>query len=366
VHGSVAARNVLFGPDGRVLLSDFGLGDAGAGPESDRAAFEELARSAADLLPASYSGARRRAVVAGIGVAAVIAAAAATLGGPGAKPPRVTPVLKGAIVLGSKLPATGVDSLDCDGQIPTGASRQCTLFQTRLAGRNQVVRSSGAVRRWAVRGARGQLALQVLRLHRGVFQSIARTDYVNVPDRRLHILAANLPVRAGDLVGLQVAPGAAVGVLRAVKGATTARSFASLAFNARPIDSGAKSGFDYEILLRVEYVPGARVDLPGLLSGRAAERAPRGDQLASRDVEPRQGQLRTLALVRLPAAIAVDLFDAGRRLERLVVAGADVRGRVLGFDGFGEPIVRLHWRNPDGQSVDRDYAVGSRSIAPSS
>lgn len=365
VHGSLSARNVLIGSDGRALLTDFGLGDNDASAETDRAALAALARSAAEALPAPQQRGRRRMLMAGMGVAAVIAAAATLLGGPSVKSDRAPAVLPGARVLGSSLPAGGVDSLDCEGQVATGASRQCTLIQTRLGGRAVVATSDGAIRRWAVRGAHGELALQVLRRHGSVFQAITRTDFARIPDERLHVLAANLPIRAGDVVGLQVTPGAAVGVRRAVKGATTARSFAALTFKARTFDRGARSGFDYEVLLRVEYEPGARATVSGLLSGRAAAKAPAGQELVSRDVEPLQGQVRTLALVALPGAIAVDLFNSGRRLERLVVAGADVRGRVLGFDTFGEPIVRLRWRNPDGQSVARDYAVGSRSIAPS-
>ncbi|MCW3064185.1 MAG: hypothetical protein JWN32_1357, partial [Solirubrobacterales bacterium] len=42
------------------------------------------------------------------------------------------------------------------------------------------------------------------------------------------------------------------------------------------------------------------------------------------------------------------------------------RGRLLSFDTLGEPTVRLRWRNPDGRTVSHDYAVGSRSLAPSS
>jgi serine/threonine-protein kinase len=366
VHGSVSARNVLVGSDGRALLTDFGLGDADASAESDRAELQELARSAAAVLPPPPRPARRANILAGIAAAALVATAAALFGGSDPKPGHGLQVLAGARVLGSALAPAGIESRDCNGRPPSGASPQCTLVQTRLTGRVLVAPGDGVIRRWTVRGGRGRLALQVLRPHGRSFDAVTRTDYADISGDGLHRLPANLPIRTGDLVGLQVTPGAAIGVRRGVKGATVARSFAPPTFTARPIDGGAGSGLRYEVLLRVEYVPGARPDVGGLLSGRAAARAAAGVQLASRDVEPRSGQVRTLALVRVEGRIAVDLFDSGRRLQRLTVAGADAGGRALGFDTLGEPIVRLHWRNPGGGIVDRDYAVGSRSVAPSS
>jgi hypothetical protein len=378
VHGAIGARNVLVAADGRALVSDFGLGPAGATPESDLAAFAALVRerlgdaapgpTAAAIVSAAPRARRRRrpATLLAVGGVVALAAVAAVLAASTGPRERALSPLRGAQALGSALPSTGVDSVDCDGRPPTGGSPQCTLVQTGLRRRPLGASRDGAIRRWAVRGARGNLALQVVRRRGRTFEAIARTPYVRIPDAGLHVLPANLAIRVGDLVGLQVAPGAAIGVRRGVTGAATARSFAPFTFTTQPVDHGEGTGFDYEVLLRVDYVPGARATAPGLLSGRAAERAPAGRELATRDVEPRPGQVRTAALVALGDRIAVDLLDGGRRLVRLPVADADARGVVQSFDTLGEPTVRLRWRNPDGRVVGHDYAVGSGSLTPSS
>jgi hypothetical protein len=385
VHGCVSLRNVLVAPGGNALLSDFGLGAADASAESDRAAFAALVRdclgdfspaptaagivrAAAATLPEPERASRRgwRARLLEVGALAVAAALVAVLAWPDTDTRPVPPVLQGAQALGSSLAAAGVDSVDCDGRPPAGGSPHCILVQTKLPGRRLSVSRAGAIRRWAVRGARGKLALEVLRRRGQTFEAVARTPYVRIPDAGLNVLPANLSIRPGDVVGLQVTPGAAVGVSRAVEGAATARSFAALAFTARRVDHPEGTGFDHEVLLRVEYVPGARAALRGVLSGQAAARAPAGRQLSSRDVETGDGTLRTVALVRVADRIAVELLDAERRLVRLPVADAHPRGRLMRFDTLGEPTVRLRWRNPGGEVVGHDYAVGSRSIAPSS
>jgi hypothetical protein len=74
--------------------------------------------------------------------------------------------------------------------------------------------------------------------------------------------------------------------------------------------------------------------------------------------------VRTVAVVRLPGSIAVDLFEGDRRLARLPVTGADPAGGLAILDTFGEPRARVQWRNPDGRIVAHDYAVGPRSLSP--
>jgi Protein tyrosine and serine/threonine kinase len=353
VHGSVTARNVLVGRGARGYLSDFGLGPAGATVQSDRAALAAL----------SAPTPRRWTFVPVVLVLAALAAVAAVLTGSHAKRP--PPLLAGAQALGSALTPGSVDSVDCDGGAPNGGSPQCTLVQTRLPGRAVSPSRDGAIRRWTVRGARGRLALQVLRRRGRTFTAIARTPYVQIADGGLHTLPADLEVRAGDLVGLQVTPGAAVGVRRSAHGATTARSFEALTFDTRAVDHPEGTGFDYEVMLRVEYVPGARATPAGLLSGAAAARAPAGRRLGSRDVEVATGGVRTVAVVRLTRGIAVDLFDGTSRLARVPVAGANAGGRLLSLGTLGQPTVGLSWRNPDGATVEHDYAVTARSLAPS-
>ena len=274
-HGAVTAKNVLVPGDGRGLLTDFGLGPEQGTPESDRAAFAALVReylgddrpaaggaSAASMVPpvpVEHSGRRRRKAAAlGLGLAG-IAVGVAVLVPSDREPERVPPLLPGAQALGSTLRSTEIDALDCEGRPASGASQQCTVMQLRLPSRALSARADGAVRRWVVRGARGELALMLLRRREGVLVPIARTPFARVPDDGVHAFPADLPIRRGDRVAVVLAPGATIGVRRDAPGATTVRWLGSLApLGARPPDREEGSGFDHELLVRVEYVPGAQ------------------------------------------------------------------------------------------------------------
>jgi protein kinase-like protein len=383
VHGSIKAENVLVAEDGRSYLSDFGLASEDATIERDLAEFAELvesctgaslvgpappsARGAVDaaagqLAPPAQANRRRRAWIGG-GVALVAAAAVAVLllgaGSAGVEPP---PVLAGSVPLGSDLTTEDVGSLDCLGQAPSGASPGCTLVQTRLPGVTVAAPRSGVIRRWTVRGARGQLSLQVVRGDGDRFASKARTDFVTVPDTGIHAFPAELPVRRGDLVGLGVSPGAAVGVRQVAPGAETARWIGPLTETARPIDLGPGSGFDHEVLLRVEFTPGAKLRLPGELTGAAARSAPAGTPLGSRQFELVDGAVRSVTIVRLPDRVALDLFRGSERLLRVTVSGADPRGRLDDLSGFRRPSLEVTWRNPDGQIISHEYGIRLSSV----
>ena len=190
----------------------------------------------------------------------------------------------------------------------------------------------------------------------------ARTAYERVPDTGVHAFAANVPIRAGDLVGVEVTPGAAIGVRPRVSGATTARWFGPLIIDARAPEQRARSGFDHELLLRVEYLGQSARGAVSRLTGSAAKRAPAGAALDARDVELRGGRVRRVVVVRAAGTVAVDLFDGSRRLERLAVPDVDPAGSLLGLTTFGRPLLRLRWRNPDGRLLTHDYSVRSRSL----
>jgi hypothetical protein len=390
-HGAVAARNVLLDDAGHALLSDFGLGSGEPTVAADRADFAALVRDclgdrlprlpdsleagelmllAREQLPAPSPAHAGRAVrprrrwafaAAGIVLAGATAALVALLDGSDADP--VPPPESGARALGSDLAAGGIGSVDCSGGSPSGASQACTVVQTRLPGRRLVPPAAGAIRSWVVRGARGELALQVIRRSGDRYVSVARSRYEQVPDEGVHVLPANLAVRAGDRVGVQLAPGAAIGVRRGVPGATTARWLGQLFVEPRPIELGGGSGFDHELLLRADYTPGATPTLAGQLSGRAARVAPAGRELSSRTVEVR-GRVRRVAVVKLANTIALDLFAGARRLARVPAPDAHPDGRLLNFTtlGVGSPVLR--WRNPDGRTVSHQYAVGARTLTP--
>jgi hypothetical protein len=180
---------------------------------------EAIVGSARDAVRVRPAG--RRAVAA-LAVLAAIAIVAGLVVSSSDDRGQLLDPLPHSVVLGSSLPASGIRSVDCSGSAPSGASEPCVVAQTRLGDRIVAARSAGVVRRWAVRGARGELALEVLRRRGSSTYLVARTPYSLIRDEGVHLLSANLPVRAGDLVGLAVAPGAGVGVRR-VDGAITRR-----------------------------------------------------------------------------------------------------------------------------------------------
>jgi Protein tyrosine and serine/threonine kinase len=394
VHGAVAARNVLVDHDGRALLSDFGLAGGASTIGADRRAFASLmsellgerlpalpdpasssARELARVARAPFPELRRRsadelrvrrrrlwAVGAGVvGLAGVLTIVVALVGGGGNEPETAPPVAAGAVALGSELKPGAVESVDCGGQPPSGGSQACTLVQTRLPGRRLVPQKSGAVRSWAVRGARGQLALQVIRRVGNRYVATARTSYEQIPNEGVHVLPADLAVRAGDRVGVALTPGAAIGVRRRVTGAQTARWLGQLMLTSRSIELGAGTGFEHEILLRVDYVPGVRPTLAGELRGRAAARAPAGRELSARTVELRNG-VRRVVVVKLANGIAVDLFAGDRRIARIPARDLSPEGHLLTFTATGGPFPLLRWRNPDGRALSHAYTVSENSL----
>jgi serine/threonine-protein kinase len=383
-HGDVCARNVLVDERGRALLSDFGLGGGQPAVEQDREAFAALVRDCLgesmpllpdpepvapshlvrlvrEALPVAPTGRSWRRPAGVALCAALVLATAALLLDSEAEPERVPAPAPGATVLGSALTGGDVESVDCAGRPPSGGSQACTVTQTRLDGRQVVPPAPGAIRRWVVRGARGELALEVIRRRGDGYVAAARTRYELVPDEGIHVLPANLGVRAGDRLGVQLAPGAAIGVRRGATGATTARWLGRLTVEPRPVELGRGTGFDRELLLRVEYVRGARPAPAGILSGRSARGAAAGRELATRTLEVRGG-VRHLAVVRLADAIAVDLFAGSRRLARLPVPGARRAGRLLDFKISGGTYPVLRWRNRVGEDVGLEFAVGARSL----
>jgi hypothetical protein len=149
-----------------------------------------------------------------------------------------------------------------------------------------------------------------------------------------------------------------------VPGATTARWLGQLFLEPRPVELGAGSGFDDEILLRVEYARGERAATPaGALSGRAARSAPAGRALRSLTVEVR-GRLRQVTVVESGDRVALDLFAGARRLARVPVLEANPDGRLLNLSAMGLAQSVVRWRNPGGRTFTREYGLGAWTLTP--
>jgi hypothetical protein len=383
-HGDVEAASVLVDRSGRSYLG----GAPAATPataDDDRAA---LARILDDCVPGAGPGAsvtsasalvaaaermlaarrrRRRYLAVGGGAGAVALAAAVTAvvwpSGGGSEPMAepAPPVAAGAVALGSDLAPGPVASVDCAGEPATGASPDCTLVQQRLPGRALQLARGGVVRSWAVRGARGALELQVVRRLGGRYTLATTSQLAVLPDQDLHVFRTDLEVQPGDLVGLHLFPGSAVGT-RPRAGATTLRFVSGLAgFRYRPPTSAAGAGFEVEVLLRVDVLPGGRRRLPAQLAGAAAANAEAGRELASKDVELASGTVFRTAVVRLPSGVALDLFQGTTRVARIAVPDADPRGRLFRLETLSGSALprseRLEWAQPDGSRIRHEYAI---------
>jgi hypothetical protein len=358
VHGDLKASNVLVAGD-RAYVSDFGLGPEHATAADDRAALAALVRAHPPRV--SHRRTAVLAVAAGLAAAAVLYVVLSTgredTGG--AKPP---PVPAGTRALGSALPPGGIESVDCNGGAPSGASPACTMSQLRLDGRPVVVGADGTITSWAVRGARGRVSLQVLRDHGGGrMLEIERTPDESVEGPGVHVATAGIAVRAGDRMALWVTPGAAAGIRRSPRAALE-RWFGPLVEPPRPPERPAGTGFDDELLLRVAIRARRGGGPAGLVQGAAAERVRRGEEVASIDVTATGGAGRTLSIERVGRSVVVDLLDGSRRLARAPVPGADARGRIAELTprpGY----VRVTWRNPGGASPNRTFEIGASGLS---
>jgi hypothetical protein len=366
VHGAVNANNVLVADDGWVWLSDFAMGPADATPARDRAALAALRHEYAGT-PARRSGICRAmvpaAALASLAVVLGVAAGLTRSDAPGPPSPA-----HGARALGSALAPGGVRSVDCTGRAAGGASPACTVVQTRLPARRVAAALDGAIREWTVRGARGDLALQVVRERAGRFETIQSTPYVHVADTALHNFPADLTLLTGEHVGVELAPGSAVGIRRRT-GAAAIRFSGPLDFQPRrPDPAPGVLGAGVELLLRIDYVPGARRRLPGQLSGPAAARAAAGHRIEQRDVELAPGRILTVAVVRVARRVVLDLFRGRHRVARIAVPDADARGALVDLrvssSGGSEPRPTLRWRNSGGAAVVHTYRLTAASLEP--
>jgi hypothetical protein len=289
-----------------------------------------------------------------------MSAAFSVVGSPGAAPAEqpAPAVLAGARPFGSDLATGPRGTVGCDAS--RLKSSGCTILQLRGA----VAPTSGAIRGWAVRGARGGLRLQVVRrLPDGRLVRAVQSSWVFAPDTGAHTFKTSLPVRRGDLLGVQLLPGSEIGV-RNADGAVAYRWRDPLSC-ACHLGLGERVGD--ELLLRTDFDAGARPRTPIALTGARAAAAPAGRELGTQPVELRPGLVVRAALVALPDRIALDAFRDTRRIARIDVPGADPRGTLSRIEQdirvtIGE--VYVSWLNPGSQvTLDHRYMLRPRSIA---
>lgn len=303
----------------------------------------------------------RRAAIATVSALAgaalgAIAVAPLAGGGNGDGDPRAAepapPLSAGSHVLGSRLEVAGdVRTAGCRGRPPSPGSPGCSVMQETLPGRTVLAPRDGAIRGWAVRGAVGELALQILRERDGKFKQVSKSQVEVVSDPSPHRFATNLPVESGDAVALVVSPGASVGV-RSVPGATTSRWLPRLRGFFDAPTAGPGSGFDHELLLRAEYAPGGEVRFPPQINGRRAASAPDGKVLGRESVTLAEGGQRVqLVVVELEDAVALDLLRNRRRAARVTLPRFRPGGRLTTFAPTPEGFVDLEWINVDSSRV---------------
>lgn len=247
-HGDLTASDILIDPAGRVLLTGFGRAGAGAG--DDRAALARLSQ------PERRRGWAAPAAAAAAAVLAVAVAVALAGDGDDDGAPAVPPITRGATAIGSALAGGAVDTVDCDGVPPDGTSPLCTVLQAKLPDRRLTAERPGIVRGWAVRGARGRIALVVLQPMGRGYISYNRSRIVEVsdPDTPAYF-RADRSAPAGARFGIELSPGAAIGIRRRVAGASTSRVFGPL--RSAPIRVPVnRGGAGEELLLRVDLVNG--------------------------------------------------------------------------------------------------------------
>ena len=269
------------------------------------------------------------AALIGAAVAAAIAIAVDDDGG-AEQTSAVPPPLRGAIALGSDLKEPG-RSLDCRGRAPQADSPSCNSVQLELPGAKLVVPEDGVIRRWAVRSARGEIALSVIRPRGHAFQvSRSRNEFVG--NEGVHVFDANQAVARGDVVGVAVVPGSAVGVRQEVDGANVRRWTPSV--------NEAKRGqtTDGELLLRADFIPGGRQRIPEQVTGARATALEPGRVRARRNLRFRDGRPVEVRLVEVDGRFVLDEYLNGRRSARIDVPDFRPKGgRLIEFEVSTEP-----------------------------
>jgi serine/threonine-protein kinase len=324
-HGALTAADILVEESGRAYLTGLGLLPS-ATPEDDlRALAAVIAVARAASSSSRRRGRARPAALVGVALGVVAAGAFALTRGGGAEAPgKIAPPPPPAKTqpVGSAL--TGVSQPQGCAEAPDVNTPPCTFAQTRLDAAELTVQRSGVIRAWVVRGASGELELQVIRGNGENTYMAGFTQPVQVVGREPNSFDAELGVRPGDRIGLRLATGATVGVRPQTPGAVITRWDGGLTAEPSP-STGEAEGV--ELMLRADIEYGARVTPPDQLLGERAASAPDGRLLTDPPISLPVSQLK-VAVVEVNGAVAIDVLSP-RRLARLEVPDADPAGHVL-------------------------------------
>ena len=242
----------------------------------------------------------------------------------------------GMTVLGSDLSTPG-RTLDCQGKPREAVSVSCAVAQAQLPGHTLVVPEDGVIRGWAVRSAAGELSLAVLRPHPNGVSQVARSRNEFVENDGVFEFPTDLPVQRGDRLGVVMIEGSAIGVREGVKGATTDRWIPNIHGN-QPPSQPAGTGFDKELLLRVELLPGGEQRMPKQVAGPAAASLPAGNVEQRKSLQYAGGGPNVeIDLVTIDGRYVLDEVIGGKRTARVDVPGfLPTHGDVITFDAYAE------------------------------
>lgn len=256
VHGRVSADNILIEANGTAYLSDLGLGHEGS-PEAD---LEALTAVITDLESRARSAGGRKArhrMALALAVAAAIATPALVLILSGDDEPAVeapVPAAPGQTrSIGSSLEATETVPLGC-AENPTPNTALCSFTQTRIDGTSIVVPRDGVVRGWAVRGASGDVSLQLVREGEDGSFIVGFSQPERITDPGPHFFTTDVSVGAGDRIGVGLGPGATIGSMVDQPGATAVRFDGRLTADPRP-ESGTVDGVELMIRADINFRP---------------------------------------------------------------------------------------------------------------
>lgn len=275
---------------------------------------------------------------------------------------------EGAEILGSDLDSTPDLALGCkDGARPERAEF-CTIVQSELPDQQLLVPSDGMIVGWTVEGASGDVALDAIRPRGGETIRFQRSQWGYAANTGPARFTTALAVEAGDQLGIALGPGATIGASE-TDGATTERWLEPEdGFYGSP-DRGIGTGFDYELALRVEFVPGGEIDRPETVEGAKAANAEDG-RVLERETLPVSSPDAALdiELVELKDSVALDVVNGGDRTLRIDIDGLEPGGVPYALEVTetpGEPTggVGVWWVNPNsGRTIFRFFIVGEGSL----